>query len=439
MEQHLIGQGLEVANISVTELHRHLYTSGIAHQLLTLATEHYDQSIALAYSLGLFDLAQDIKLRADKGKSYQREIEQLLQKTRIKATKSLAVANAPGLRVAPDTLQAAVHKSLSYLRHNRDAQGCWTDFMTSAGQSTLWVTAYTGLLLAETKQGVGAASEAFDASFSLPMSYNTGILQDGDSTTFAMGLRHKVWGETTRAQLANWLAFMDADGGWVTYRNEEALRKRLALPAAIGVHAWLTPKLSVTAAAAYVLKTCKELSEQYAASCAYLAAHQHPDGYWLSYWWTSPIYATSFALLALVAAPAHTACYELGIAWLASQQAESGAWLDATSNEQPSAFFTALAVKALVADQSNRFFAAAAKGIRWLLAHQTTDGSWVATRILRIPATDVAVPALVREWRTSSFGVNTLIDDHNRIFTTGTALNALSMFAKASIGLPAYC
>ncbi len=53
------------------------------------------------------------------------------------------------------------------------------------------------------------------------------------------------------------------------------------------------------------------------------------------------------------------------------------------------------------------------------------DGSWQSQRILRIPAPDVHEPNQVTKWRKSAFGVNTLTDDHNRIFTTATVINAL--------------
>lgn len=56
---------------------------------------------------------------------------------------------------------------------------------------------------------------------------------------------------------------------------------------------------------------------------------------------------------------------------------------------------------------------------------QTTDGSWQTTKILAIPATDVEDISKVVRWRKSSFGVNTIVDDHNRVFTTVTVLNAL--------------
>ena len=429
VEQYLVNKGIEVNTLSVAERHRYLYTSGVANQMLEQATNHYEKSIVIAHSFELFELVKYIKLSISKAKKFQWEIEQLFRKTKIKITKSLQFKN--NIYVTSQlSLQTALREALEYLKNNRDEKGCWSDFMTSAGQSTLWVTAYAGLLLAETKQGLGTAHEAFDASFFLPKSYNSSIMQDGDSTNFAMGLRQKVWGENNQSQLSDWLFFMDNDGGWVTYRNEDELRKRLALPDNLDVNAWLTPKSCVTAAAAYVLKMYKELADQYTASCNYLIKHQHPDGYWSSYWWTSPIYATSFAVLALGTDSAYTTSREAGLHWIATHQATNGAWFDATSNQQPSAFFTALAIKALLIDESGKYILTIEKGIYWLLTHQTTDGSWVASHILRIPATDVSVPTSVREWRISSFGVNTIIDDHNRIFTTSTVLNALSMFAK---------
>ncbi|GAA3933720.1 prenyltransferase/squalene oxidase repeat-containing protein [Hymenobacter algoricola] len=439
VESHLRAGGLAVGELALAARHRHLYTSGVAQLLLQRGHDHYAHSLAIADALGLPELGRYLQQQLVKCQSYQQDVDRLLQKTRIKAGKSFTPLYPELPPASPQVLQTAVQKGLQHLRLSRDAQGCWTDFMTSAGQSKLWVTAYAGLQLAEIKEGQRIAHDAFDASAFLPASYNESIMQDGDSTNFSMGLSRKVWGETTPQQLQTWLAFMDADGGWVTYRNGAQLRQRLELPAHVRVDAWLTPKLCVTAAAAYVLALYQELTPQYEASCAYLVRHQHADGSWESYWWTSSIYATAFAVLALARRPEHEGACEAARQWLAARQAPTGAWHDDTPGAQPSAFFTALALKALLTDPTERYAAATEQGASWLLGHQTSDGSWIPSRILRIPATDVHEPQTVKHWRASSFGVNVLVDDHNRIFTTSTALNALSVFAKTRALTPAYC
>jgi hypothetical protein len=99
---------------------------------------------------------------------------------------------------------------------------------------------------------------------------------------------------------------------------------------------------------------------------------------------------------------------------------------------ESNAFYTALAIKSLIAYDAMSFQDSISKGVKWLLAHQTEDGSWQTNRILRIPATDVLYPSTVKRWRKSSFGVNCIIDDHNRVFTTSTVLNALHHYSTAS-------
>ncbi|WP_167856475.1 prenyltransferase/squalene oxidase repeat-containing protein [Hymenobacter metallicola] len=438
VEKYLRDKQLEGSRLSVGELYQHCFTSGIAQHLLDRSSQHFGQSVAIAHSLGLTELALYVQQQLDGCNIYQHEVAQLLEKTRVKARKSFTPFHAEHPDLTLPTVQTAAAMALRHLQASRDAQGCWLDFLTSAGQSKMWTTAYAGLLLAETKIGLTAAHEAFDASFLLPPSYNEGIMQDGDSTNFSMGLRRKVWGETSPQQISTWLEFMDADGGWVTYRDETRLRNIMKLPKHVSVAAWLTPKLCVTAAAAYVLRLYKELEPQYQLSCRYLARHQHPAGYWNSYWWTSPIYATAFAILALAPVAEHDACREAGLRWLAAQQSDNGAWYGQTNAQQPSAFFTALALKALLVNSSQDYSAAVERGAQWLLSQQMSDGSWLTTRILRVPATDVADPATVKRWRLSSFGTDIEVDDHNRIFTTSTALNALSTYAKTMVALPAY-
>nr|GFC53214.1 hypothetical protein [Tanacetum cinerariifolium] len=203
-------------------------------------------------------------------------------------------------------------------------------------------------------------------------------------------------------------------------------RKMMKLPDEVSVAAWLTPKPCVTAAAAYVMTLYEELMPQLKSSCEYLAGQQHPDGYWASYWWTSPIYATAFALLALASFPEYERCRENALQWLVKQQASNGAWYDDYNSTQPSAFFTGLAIKALLIESSQDYSASIERGVNWLVSNQVDDGSWLTTRILCIPATDVANPKDIKSWRLSSFGVNILVDDHNRIFTTSTVLNALN-------------
>lgn len=432
VEEYLAGKGLQIKQLSIRQVQSYFYTSGAAQQLLQQADSYYTASLRIAQELGLEELADYLGLLATRCQEYQKELEWLLQKTAIKARKSTEPLHVGPVVASPVVIRAAINYAVQHLRSARDAHGRWTDFMTSAGPSVAWVTAYVGLQLAETPEGSQLAHDAFDASFALPGAYNESMAQDGDSLSFAIGLRQRVWGEADARQLQTWLAHLRADGGWATYCHADRLRSRLALPPRVGVEAWLAPHACVTAAAACVLHLFPALAEQYQASCAYLAQQQQPAGCWHSYWWTSPIYATSFAVRALAPQAAYRAQCQAALHWLMVQQLPSGAWAGAAA-AGGSAFYTALAIQALLTSDQPECLTAAELGVGWLLSQQTADGSWPTARVLRIPATDVAEPAEVKQWRPSSFGVNVVIDDHNRVFTTSTALNALSVFSRKAI------
>jgi hypothetical protein len=118
--------------------------------------------------------------------------------------------------------------------------------------------------------------------------------------------------------------------------------------------------------------------------------------------------------------------------WLLTQQQPDGSWLNPPS-AKPNAFYSALALNSLLAFDKTLHKSAIKKGVNWLQNNQTTDGSWQTDRILQIPATDVEKPQSVKNWRNSSFGVNCITDDHNRVFTTSTVLNFLATYQKSTL------
>ena len=64
-------------------------------------------------------------------------------------------------------------------------------------------------------------------------------------------------------------------------------------------------------------------------------------------------------------------------------------------------------------------------GMNWLLQHQQPDGSWPVVPVLRVPAPDVHRPWQRKEWTESTIGLNVIVPDWRRLFTTATALQAL--------------
>ncbi|SHG64710.1 Squalene-hopene cyclase C-terminal domain-containing protein [Chryseolinea serpens] len=400
--------------------YKYLFTSGIAQTLLQESTHHFHRALAIAQELDLNMFCSHIQSELHLCRAQVSEINALIYKTKVKLSKSSLPLLTKGASALDEQLKLSIEKATEYLFQNTTPNGQWEDFLTSAGLSNYWVTAYTYYHLI--KHNIKVPFKP-----SLEGSFNDTLVSDGDTLTFTIAALALHETENPSSQLKKhldqWLLFRQPDGGWATYVDKAMLRSRLKLDDEISVAGWIRSKPCVTAAACCVLGSFADLKKERIAAEQYLLACQHAEGFWESYWWTSDIYATSWAIQALNDRPGYTQQCEKALSWLTgTRNHEKGFWSDDHTN-LPNPFYTALAVQAILATKKN--LKDLVQSIQWLLQQQKVDGSWPSTRILAIPATNVLHRAEVKSWRNSSFGVNTLVDDHNRIFTTVTALGAL--------------
>ena len=406
-------------------LQKYLYLSGIAQKNLGFALSHFEKSISKASEAGLPAFVRFLEKQISNCQFHLQEIENLFLKTEIKSQKSFEM-------VVGNNLDSSIQSALTYLENNINESFEWKDFLTSAGQSTSWTSAYVGMQLAEVNSCHPVLKSVIQHLISKNAnSFNAAMIQDGDSSSFLVGLLQKSDSIVDSQLLKIWLEFMNANGGWVTYRDSLALREKLDLPLYTSVEGWTNSHACVTAAAAYILSSIPSLRLDYEITCLQLAGLLKNKNRWSSYWWTSDVYATSFAIQALTCHQEFKVLCEAPAQWLAKEQDSRGYWPNPMTGES-SAFYTALAVKALLMYDASSFEESISQGVKWLLTNQTQDGSWQTNRILRIPATDVINPSTVTHWRKSSFGVNCLVDDHNRLFTTSTVVNALHHFSSES-------
>ena len=397
--------------------HKCLFLSGIADNLVQKAVFHYQKASIASDALGLVELSHFLKKEQEAVLFYANEIRLLIEKTQIKAQKSQAVV------LENQDISKAIERANSYLITNA-RNGYWEDFMTSAGHGKGWISGFVGLMLAEHQANLPILQTVI-SNISASGSYNESILQDADSSTFLIGFHEALDSNTTQDLRHSWLAFQQANGGWATYIDEQTLRQTLDLEESIAVDGWLQTHPCVSAAAAYVLRSIPEMKENYDRTCAYLEKRILAQSL-ISYWWTSDVYTQSFSLLAIANTHRKKICNKL-INNIIDFQHEGGYWVNPNSN-LPNAFYTALALKAMLCFEPENQRIEIEAAANWLRTNQMTDGSWQTDRILRIPATDVINPATVSQWRQSSFGVNALSDDHNRVFTTSMVVNALNSY-----------
>lgn len=433
--QFLINQSIKESKLadvltSAELQYKFLFTSGIASQSLKGAIENYKICLSITSELSLTSINDFILQELDQCEGQLNEIELLIEKTRIKSQKSNSIRPIND----KSTIDKCLSESIIYLEKNIDDEGLWTDFMTTAGTSKYWVTYYTAYQLADAKIDLPILKDLSQriANSQISGSYNETIPEDGDTLNFMVGFMKTDQNKSDSLTIKKWLDHSGEDGGWVTYRDEAALGKRLNLKSETSLAGWTSSKICVSATACKILSLSNEHKEETKATELYLLNNQNKEGYWDSYWWTSPIYATSWAVQALSEQLEYREQCAKAVDWMLKEQLDTGAWINPFTNEQ-SAFYTALAVKALVVYDSKKFATELEKASSWLISQQTMDGSWKTSRILAIPATDVNDKSKVTNWRRSSFGVNTVVDDHNRVFTTATVANALQHYIKRII------
>ncbi|MGH8932963.1 MAG: hypothetical protein ACRDZO_20650 [Egibacteraceae bacterium] len=234
------------------------------------------------------------------------------------------------------------------------------------------------------------------------------------------------------------LATQHADGSFTTILDPEAwlVRFRSTTPEVTG---WTASHPCVTAVVGLLLARLDGERERAGATraLAYLLRCQRAEGAWDAYWWMGGLYTTCRAIEAMTELGRHTELpgaersLSRAIAWVAGSQRPDGGWATA-EHGRSKAFHTALAVQALctVPCPEPTVAGAVARGLRWLVAHQLPDGSWPATPILRVPRPDCVAPWEQTTWAESNLGLDVVVADWRRLFTTATVIRALYSVAE---------
>lgn len=409
--------------------YNYLFITRTAQFNIEQAIEYYSKALKTASQYKLEGLIGYLNNEKEQCRHRLEEINLLLQKAEHKSVRSEEKAT-----IRFDDAEALIKArqlSLRFLEQKQDQEGGLSDFLTKAGFGKIWVSAYVGWLLAEIDSQhpvVSRLTEYFDKNLVQSGSFNETIFADGDSSNFLAGFNHY----TNRAiNIMGWMDFFDK-GGWRTYNNKPSLLAFLNItnPNA-DVSGWTSPQTCVSAAASYISKSIQDMKDVAQQSLKYLSKKQKEDGSWASYWWTSPIYSTSFAILALNRINDEAA--NRGCKWLVCDKGSQPFWINPQTNN-PSPFYTALATKALFFADRYTYNEIIYKAISWLLHEQYMDGSWFSDRILQIPPTFVHHPEKeILNWKPANFGTGVIVDDHNRIFTTATVFNLLAHYQKVYV------
>ncbi|WP_282159898.1 hypothetical protein [Ulvibacterium marinum] len=405
---------------------RYFYVSGKAQFLISKAISHLEQAGAIAEKYRLSKLNAFIKQEIVTSNAQIHEIQLLIDKTKSKLNQKEKIIPRSD-NMEESILDDAVQRGVNFLLQSFEEGHILSDFMTSAGVGKNWISNYAAFLLAgysQTEKIIKRLkkSDAVMDKTKTQASYNTSIVQDSDSLAFHLAAHKLMFNHTNVNELEELKKFQGKDCGWRTYINENKLRKQINLDKAISLEGWISSHNCVSASICYILSSVSK--DLYLRTAEFLSKRIHENGSLDSYWWSSPVYATSWYIMALSQDDLLKNECQQSVHWLVKGQKANGSWVDRFSRKE-SFFYTSLATKALLTFNEEKYQKEIRKGLSFLLNNQIVDGSWKSDRILAIPQTDVMNQADVKRWRRSSFGVNVLVDDHKRIFTTVTVLNTL--------------
>lgn len=425
------------------QLLRYVHVSGLSIKHFNRAIELLEQAKVLAQRNNLIELISYIDNRIACLEVRVFEIDALNQKSISKSKQESGIKN---FRLNDENIRVyaelALNDGLKYLKnwYNKSTNS-WEDFLTSAGLGKTWITGYVlnnihGIR--EIEELYDQASESFISSYNGLAGFHENLIPDADSSNFYFLVKALENSVPNESHIQEWLKFMNIDGGWSTYLDHSGLIKILNYPSDTKLDGWMNPQNCVSAVSASVLAKYPHLQIEYYNTCNFLKSKISENGAIESYWWTSDVYATAYTLIAFSHSSIYNSECEQLQNWLLQQVNENGFVLDTKTGEK-SVFYTSLVAKALMQYDFSQNFHTINSCLNWILKNQVLDGSWQSTTILQIPDPRVDNVSLIKSWKKTPFGVNCLVEDHNRIFTTSLVVNVICNFISNNVKSKKVC
>ncbi|MRS03109.1 hypothetical protein EG832_07790, partial [bacterium] len=306
-----------------------------------------------------------------------------------------------------DDLGQAVSRAVSFIIDSQSPAGSWLDFNLPVGPSDAWVTAYTGLTLSHlpdhlitegVRNSLKRAREWLRASMhsDFGWGYNAFTESDSDSTAYALLFLKEAGISVPDSSYKFLKSFQKENGGFATYLKEDTN------------NSWGISHGDVTPVVLEALLGNNDTEQSILdAAHLFLLAQQDTSGPWHSFWWRSDLYCTMVNIRLFT---------RLG--W----QFRKGACLSSLGSvplpDDPFELALLLRILTLLTDGQNKKIPNSELALLRLMNLQTSDGSWVADRILRLTSQNVKDPSF------QEFAGDYYSDVCNT-FTTSTVVESL--------------
>ena len=421
--------GFNTKEIGLSEIRKLIYIKEIAISIRKKALKEFELSKTLAKK-------QNTKSWVTVIEKQEKEITQAIDRIYNYKQKLYAKVQLSNDRIS-DKSQTIIHRlniAKDFIIKHQNDNGSWIDYDTNAGLSNVWSTAFIlnniSNLDFNKKHIKKSISFLKDNKQENLWGYNTSMICDSDSTSFALTslAKNKV---NISEELDLYLSQQQFKGGYSTYTNKQKLIECLNFECS-NVEGWMQEHICVSAVSYYLMETLNLKSNSKDNLYNFLLKSQNQNGLWDSYWWTSPIYATSFIIQAyFINNSKGNESINKAIIGLLSLQQNDGSYID--SNNAKSPFYTALVIIAFCSNKTiySKYQNEIKLALKWLLSQQTTDGSFLSTYSLQIPEANILNPKSVTNWsKEENHTTNIICNDFMRLFTTSTCVKALDIYSK---------
>jgi len=334
------------------------------------------------------------------------------------------------------SVKEAIQRAMNFISNEQEANGAWLDMPvnTTSPFSDSWVS---GFILQNIKDVIRSGSfkneqlsksgsEFLIASQKAGLwGYRSGGAVDADSTNFALlALKDQLNQESIGQSINELYDFQCENGGVATYRNKEDLDNDPFTPVFDDMTGWLQSHACVSAVSLYLLASQKHTGLKFQNLKRYLLSQIEDNGFLKAYWWTDPLYSTSFLVKAAAILNDTDLSKAASLAiqtFRASYQYESG---------NKNNFYKSLFIDASIEFGGLSYDDEIVKSqVETLLQNQTSDGSWFENTMLRVPSACCTEPDRVDKWshnlKDHQF---VLASDMHRLFTTSTACRLLHKY-----------
>ncbi|MBA0884771.1 hypothetical protein [Flavobacterium undicola] len=400
---------------------KYLYIRGVSKQMYLLGIDYCNKALD---SIENIAVPKWKKVLVDTKKSFTTAIIEIENYIEV-LTSEVSVSNDFFIE---NNLQYSILSGIQFIKSKQQNNGSWREYVNQGGISNTWATAFITSKISESENlKIFFENEILKALDFLNQnttetlwSYNTTWIEDADSTNFVLlsFLHNNI--QIENEILENWLFYQTQNGSFSTYSDKKYLLTALDDKNISNVNGWLSIHNCVSAVSFYFLAQQNQNGNSFLRIKNYFDKNLKNE--LNSYWWTSSIY-TYYYLAKTYQFLDETDKVDYIVSKINAIQNENGSFSDVYGEN---VFYTGLALEILLLSPIKNK-QQIEKTISYLLQNQFSDGSWQNSNALQVPNAQDTVPNKI-PFPIAPFGMNVRAKEFNRLFTTTSVLQSLSVY-----------